>query len=159
MDWILMEKYIFFGLHVAFTVINCYILLWHAWFVHCSDCLYNCMKLRKSRLKTGWFTVIAGEADRRAITKQSRNASGLVHFWCSILKKTMSCESSPLLHSFSSPAEKLGTRHVQIFLMFLGIAIAYAVRVCMSVTIVAMTDAKSANPNFPVRAMFYLFLF
>ncbi|XP_016838631.1 putative inorganic phosphate cotransporter [Nasonia vitripennis] len=47
------------------------------------------------------------------------------------------------------PPNKLGTRHVQSLLLFLGMAIAYALRVCMSVAIVAMRNKASANPDFP----------
>ncbi|XP_015597302.1 putative inorganic phosphate cotransporter isoform X2 [Cephus cinctus] len=43
---------------------------------------------------------------------------------------------------------KIGTRHWQIFLMFLGMVMAYALRVNMSVTIVAMADSSSANIDF-----------
>ncbi|XP_023245213.1 putative inorganic phosphate cotransporter [Copidosoma floridanum] len=58
-------------------------------------------------------------------------------------------ETTPLLgQNFSPPTEKLGTRHVQILLMFLGIAIAYAIRICMSVTIIAMTDPKAPITRF-----------
>lgn len=42
-------------------------------------------------------------------------------------------------------------RHFQTFLMFLGLTLAYAMRVNMSVAIVAMTDKNAANPDFDVR--------
>jgi magnesium-transporting ATPase (P-type) len=71
----------------------------------------------------------------------------------------MSCENRPLMQNFEDPAEKLGTRHVQIFLIFLGIVVAYSMRACMSVTIVAMTDAKSANPNFYVCTLVFIFFY
>ncbi|XP_058803314.1 putative inorganic phosphate cotransporter [Phymastichus coffea] len=41
------------------------------------------------------------------------------------------------------PPNKFGSRHVQVFLLFLGMVIAYALRVCMSVGLEAMTDSKS----------------
>lgn len=44
----------------------------------------------------------------------------------------------------------MGWRHVQAFLMFLGMAAAYMLRTCMSVAIVAMTNKKSANSDFDV---------
>lgn len=44
-----------------------------------------------------------------------------------------------------------GMRHFQTFLMFLGLTLAYAMRVNMSVAIVAMTDKNAANPDFDVR--------
>ncbi|XP_003424100.3 putative inorganic phosphate cotransporter isoform X1 [Nasonia vitripennis] len=54
-----------------------------------------------------------------------------------------------------APEEKLpgspgrfGTRHVQVFLMFLGMMIAYALRVILSVAVVAMTKPETANPDF-----------
>ncbi|XP_072745686.1 putative inorganic phosphate cotransporter isoform X1 [Anoplolepis gracilipes] len=40
-----------------------------------------------------------------------------------------------------------GIRHVQILLLFLGMTIGYSLRVAMSVAIVAMADAKTANPD------------
>lgn len=41
-------------------------------------------------------------------------------------------------------------RHVQCILAFCGLAVAYAMRVNLSVAIVAMTDSNSTNPNFEV---------
>lgn len=41
--------------------------------------------------------------------------------------------------------KKFGTRHVQIFLIFMGVSIAYSMRVGMSVAIVAMTDKNVQN--------------
>ncbi|XP_017477911.1 PREDICTED: putative inorganic phosphate cotransporter [Rhagoletis zephyria] len=41
-----------------------------------------------------------------------------------------------------------GRRHLQCLLMFLGFAAAFAMRVNLSVAIVAMMDSKAANPNF-----------
>lgn len=43
-----------------------------------------------------------------------------------------------------------GERHKQIFLLFLCMVISYALRVNLSVGIVAMTDGKSANNRFIV---------
>ncbi|KAJ8679909.1 hypothetical protein QAD02_015696 [Eretmocerus hayati] len=42
-----------------------------------------------------------------------------------------------------------GWRHVQAFLMFMGITVAYGLRISMSVAIVAMRNKASANPCFP----------
>ncbi|KAJ8684849.1 hypothetical protein QAD02_020642 [Eretmocerus hayati] len=44
---------------------------------------------------------------------------------------------------------KWGWRHVQVFLMFAGVTIAYTVRISMSVTIVSMRNRASANSNSP----------
>lgn len=41
-----------------------------------------------------------------------------------------------------------GIRHVQTLLLFFGLTVAYALRVNMSVAIVAMVDKKAANPDF-----------
>lgn len=41
-----------------------------------------------------------------------------------------------------------GIRHVQALLVFLGLTLAYALRVNLSVAIVAMTDKHSSNPDF-----------
>ncbi|XP_049836705.1 putative inorganic phosphate cotransporter isoform X2 [Schistocerca gregaria] len=43
----------------------------------------------------------------------------------------------------------LGYRHLQVFLMFLGVTFAYALRTNLSIAIVSMTDKNSSNPNFP----------
>ncbi|XP_036331387.1 putative inorganic phosphate cotransporter isoform X2 [Rhagoletis pomonella] len=42
----------------------------------------------------------------------------------------------------------MGIRHFEAFLMFLGLSVAYSLRVNLSVAIVAMTDKESANPDF-----------
>lgn len=55
-------------------------------------------------------------------------------------------------------ADKIGSRHVQVFLLFLGMAIAYALRVCMSVALEAMTDTESQN-DFPVCTVYTFVLF
>ncbi|XP_037945913.1 putative inorganic phosphate cotransporter isoform X3 [Teleopsis dalmanni] len=41
-----------------------------------------------------------------------------------------------------------GIRHLQCFLLFCGLSVAYALRVNLSVAIVAMTDSNSTNPDF-----------
>ncbi|XP_011178019.1 putative inorganic phosphate cotransporter isoform X1 [Zeugodacus cucurbitae] len=41
-----------------------------------------------------------------------------------------------------------GIRHFQAFLIFLGLSVAYSLRVNLSVAIVAMTDKDAANPDF-----------
>lgn len=46
---------------------------------------------------------------------------------------------------------RFGVRHVQCLLVFFGLAVAYALRVNLSVAIVAMTDRNSTNPNFQVK--------
>lgn len=50
-----------------------------------------------------------------------------------------------------------GVRHFQAFLLFLGLTLAYAMRVNLSVAIVAMTDRHAANPNFEVNFNYNLF--
>ncbi|XP_055919423.1 putative inorganic phosphate cotransporter [Eupeodes corollae] len=42
----------------------------------------------------------------------------------------------------------LGARHLQTFLLFLAIVVNYASRLNISVSLVAMTDSKTTNPNF-----------
>lgn len=48
-------------------------------------------------------------------------------------------------------AARFGCRHTQVMLMGLSFFCCYAVRVTTSVTLEAMTNAKSANPDFEVR--------
>ncbi|GAB0094566.1 putative inorganic phosphate cotransporter [Sergentomyia squamirostris] len=48
----------------------------------------------------------------------------------------------------SPPGGLFGVRHLQTFLLFLCLTIAYAMRVNLSVAIVAMVDRNSTNPNF-----------
>ncbi|TDG38647.1 hypothetical protein AWZ03_014931, partial [Drosophila navojoa] len=43
----------------------------------------------------------------------------------------------------------LGIRHLQAVLLFLAIAANFTARLNISVSIVAMTDAATANPDFP----------
>ncbi|KAL7303619.1 hypothetical protein TKK_0003766 [Trichogramma kaykai] len=43
----------------------------------------------------------------------------------------------------------LGSRHVQVLMLFLGMAVAYTLRVCMSVGVVAMTAKNSTHPDIP----------
>ncbi|XP_054740254.1 putative inorganic phosphate cotransporter [Anastrepha obliqua] len=43
----------------------------------------------------------------------------------------------------------LGQRHLQVFLLFSSIAVNYIPKYSASVTVVAMTDAATTNPNFP----------
>lgn len=47
------------------------------------------------------------------------------------------------------PGSGFGIRHLQCFLLFGGLSIAYALRVNLSVAIVAMTDSKHPNPDHP----------
>lgn len=46
--------------------------------------------------------------------------------------------------------QTFGVRHLQALLLFLGLTLAYAMRVNLSVAIVAITDKKAANPEFTV---------
>ncbi|XP_030377794.1 putative inorganic phosphate cotransporter isoform X2 [Scaptodrosophila lebanonensis] len=50
---------------------------------------------------------------------------------------------------FEDEGSGLGVRHLQIGLLFCGLSVAYALRVNLSVAVVAMTDSNSANPDFP----------
>uniref|UniRef100_A0A1B0BN67 Putative inorganic phosphate cotransporter n=1 Tax=Glossina palpalis gambiensis TaxID=67801 RepID=A0A1B0BN67_9MUSC len=43
---------------------------------------------------------------------------------------------------------RFGVRHIQCILVFCGLAVAYALRVNLSVAIVAMTDRNATNPDF-----------
>lgn len=45
---------------------------------------------------------------------------------------------------------RIGLRHVQSLLLFLGLTVMHIARLNVSVAIVAMTNAASTNPNFPV---------
>ncbi|XP_075169622.1 putative inorganic phosphate cotransporter isoform X2 [Haematobia irritans] len=49
---------------------------------------------------------------------------------------------------FAEEGSVFGIRHLQCFLLFLALAVAYALRVNLSVAIVAMTDKDATNPNF-----------
>lgn len=51
---------------------------------------------------------------------------------------------------FVTAASIFGVRHLQAFLLFLGLTLAYAMRVNLSVAIVAITDKNAANPDFDV---------
>lgn len=44
---------------------------------------------------------------------------------------------------------------MQAFLLFLGLTLAYAMRVNLSVAIVAITDRNAANPEFEVCYIYY----
>lgn len=44
---------------------------------------------------------------------------------------------------------RFGVRHLQCILVFFGLAVAYSLRVNLSVAIVAMTDRNASNPDFP----------
>lgn len=46
-----------------------------------------------------------------------------------------------------------GVRHLQALLLFLALSLAYALRVNLSVAIVAITDKNAANPDFEVISM------
>lgn len=66
---------------------------------------------------------------------------------------------SKSLYSFSSIhiAGAFGVRHLQAFLVFLGLTLAYALRVNMSVAIVAMTDKHAANPDYEVSVLYTVY--
>ncbi|XP_020295891.1 putative inorganic phosphate cotransporter [Pseudomyrmex gracilis] len=51
--------------------------------------------------------------------------------------------TSPILQQSCT----LGIRHLQVLLLFLGMTIGYSLRVGMSVAVVAMANASTANPN------------
>lgn len=46
---------------------------------------------------------------------------------------------------------RFGMRHLQALLIFLNIVVVYFSRINVSVSVVAMTNANTTNPNFPVR--------
>ncbi|KAI8037537.1 hypothetical protein M5D96_009690 [Drosophila gunungcola] len=48
-----------------------------------------------------------------------------------------------------SKGPRLGVRHLQSFLLFLGLTVMHIARLNVSVAIVAMTNAATTNPNFP----------
>ena len=52
--------------------------------------------------------------------------------------------------TFSFFIELIGVRHVQALLLFWGNLLCFSMRSMMSVAMVALTDAKSSNPDFPV---------
>ncbi|TMW45796.1 hypothetical protein DOY81_009124 [Sarcophaga bullata] len=43
----------------------------------------------------------------------------------------------------------LGQRHMQVFLLFLSITVNYIVKYNAGVSVVAMTNAETTNPDFP----------
>lgn len=47
-------------------------------------------------------------------------------------------------------APTFGRRHLQCFMICIGFSAAFAMRVNLSVAVVAMMDNKGANPDFPV---------
>lgn len=61
--------------------------------------------------------------------------------------------STNCILSFVTASGIFGVRHMQAFLLFLGLTLAYAMRVNLSVAIVAITDRHAANPDFAVRAI------
>lgn len=46
---------------------------------------------------------------------------------------------------------RLGVRHLQVFLLFLSIVVNYVAKLNVGVTVVAMTNADTTNPDFKVR--------
>ncbi|KAL7737230.1 hypothetical protein ACLKA6_005412 [Drosophila palustris] len=59
------------------------------------------------------------------------------------------CCSRTGYDSIGNTGPRFGVRHLQCILVFFGLAVAYAMRVNLSVAIVAMTDCNSTNPDFP----------
>lgn len=55
-----------------------------------------------------------------------------------------------LIHIYIYTAKGFGVRHFQVMLFFCGLTIAFALRVNLSVGIVAMTD-HTINPDFEVK--------
>lgn len=49
-----------------------------------------------------------------------------------------------------SKGPRIGIRHLQSILLFLGLTVIHIARLNVSVAIVAMTNAATTNPNFPV---------
>ncbi|XP_015597304.1 putative inorganic phosphate cotransporter [Cephus cinctus] len=64
-----------------------------------------------------------------------------------ILTKRISCAEFMKVPP-RKPKARLGCRHLQIFLMTTGFLCCYAMRITMSVAIVAMVDAESSNPDY-----------
>ncbi|EFN68275.1 Putative inorganic phosphate cotransporter [Camponotus floridanus] len=60
-------------------------------------------------------------------------------------------KTSPKMSATVSPTLQqsciLGDRHLQVLLMFLGMTIGYSLRIAMSMAIVPMANAKTANPD------------
>lgn len=46
------------------------------------------------------------------------------------------------------PGNNFGVRHLQTLLLFFGLTIAYAMRVNLSVAVIAMSDRMGSNPDF-----------
>lgn len=55
---------------------------------------------------------------------------------------------SPLYYTATS---FFGIRHLQALMLFLALSLAYALRVNLSVAIVAIADRKAANPTYDVN--------
>uniref|UniRef100_A0A1I8Q5Y1 Putative inorganic phosphate cotransporter n=1 Tax=Stomoxys calcitrans TaxID=35570 RepID=A0A1I8Q5Y1_STOCA len=64
-------------------------------------------------------------------------------FWCDCLRNNGYQQINGV-----GQGPRFGVRHVQCILAFCGLAVAYALRVNLSVAIVAMTDRNATNPNF-----------
>ncbi|XP_017865904.1 PREDICTED: putative inorganic phosphate cotransporter [Drosophila arizonae] len=59
------------------------------------------------------------------------------------------CCSHTGYDAIGNTGPRFGVRHLQCILVFFGLAVAYALRVNLSVAIVAMTDSNHTNPAFP----------
>lgn len=55
----------------------------------------------------------------------------------------------PIMTHKPCKGPRLGVRHLQSFLLFLGLTVMHIARLNVSVAIVAMTNAATTNPNFP----------
>ncbi|XP_073846868.1 putative inorganic phosphate cotransporter [Musca autumnalis] len=64
-------------------------------------------------------------------------------FWCDCLQQHNGYQQ---INGAQGP--RFGVRHIQCILAFCGLAVAYALRVNLSVAIVAMTDRNATNPDF-----------
>ncbi|XP_067632691.1 putative inorganic phosphate cotransporter [Eurosta solidaginis] len=64
-------------------------------------------------------------------------------FWCDCFNG-----GYQQIDSANQQGSRLGIRHLQCFLAFCGLAVAYSLRVNLSVAIVAMTDKNATNPAF-----------
>ncbi|KAL9917943.1 putative inorganic phosphate cotransporter isoform 2-T2 [Glossina fuscipes fuscipes] len=72
--------------------------------------------------------------------------SNILHKNGSLTLSTAQHTSKDISSSDTSPI--FGVRHLQCLLVFCGLSVAYALRVNLSVAIVAMTDRNDSNPNF-----------
>lgn len=74
-------------------------------------------------------------------------------FYTICVNKFFKWNSSFFFNIFVVPI--FGRRHVQCLLLFFGLAVIYAMRVNLSVAIVAMMDKNASNPDFPVSTVMW----